>query len=164
LGTWPYSRLCQDWVPGYHCCLIHCLTAPFGALIEWLWLRTPLTLWQILCGLIVLVGVGIALMPGEHLKLGRRELLAGTLFSIVAALGGAYGAVLSRKAYAIVHASQESIDGANAAFQRIVGGLLVGAICLLIVKRREFRIQSQAPPELIIEASKKNGAASGPGC
>src|SRR5207244_1920252 len=47
------------------------------------------------------------------------------------------------------------VDGANAAFQRIVGGLLIGAICLLVVKRRELRIQSRAPRQLVIEAAKK---------
>src|SRR5256885_8748476 len=53
--------------------LIQCLTAPFGALIEWLWLGTTLSSWQILCGLTALAGVGIALLPGKHLKLSRRE-------------------------------------------------------------------------------------------
>jgi drug/metabolite transporter (DMT)-like permease len=135
--------------------LIQCLTAPFGALIEWIWLGTGLTARQIICGLTVLVGVGIALVPSEHLKRSRRELVAGTLFCVLAALGGAYGAVLSRKAYAISHVAGQPIDGANAAFQRIVGGLLVGGICLLIVKRREFRIQSRAPQKLVTEVSKR---------
>src|SRR5215467_9003739 len=70
--------------------LIQCLTAPFGALIEWLWLGTTLTRWQILCGLVVLAGVGIALTPSEHLRRTRRELTVGTIFSTLAALGGAY--------------------------------------------------------------------------
>jgi drug/metabolite transporter (DMT)-like permease len=135
--------------------LIQCLTAPFGALIEWGWLGTTLTLWQILCGLTILVGVGLALTPSEHLRLTRRDLLAGVAFSTIAALGGALGAVLSRKAYAIAHAASQPIDGANAAFQRIVGGLLIGAICLLIVKRRVLRIQAHAPHEMVVEVSKK---------
>jgi len=135
--------------------LIQCLTAPFAALIEWFWLRTWLTTWQLLCGMAVLAGVGIALTPGEHLKRDRRELTMGTFFSVLAALGGAYGAVLSRRAYAIAHAGGERIDGANAAFQRIVGGLFVGGICLLIVKRREFRIQARASHEQIVAVSLK---------
>ena len=49
--------------------LIQCLTAPFGALIEWLWLGTGLTGRQILCGITILAGVGVALTPGEHLKI-----------------------------------------------------------------------------------------------
>jgi drug/metabolite transporter (DMT)-like permease len=135
--------------------LIQCLTAPFGALIEWLWLGTKLSAAQILCGVTILVGVGIALAPAKHLKIGRRELVIGTLSALIAALGGACGAVLSRKAFGISHDNHEPIDGANSAFQRIVGGLLVAGICLLIVKRREFRIQSRAPKNLIIEVSKK---------
>jgi drug/metabolite transporter (DMT)-like permease len=135
--------------------LIHCLTAPIGALIEWLWLGTRLTAWQVLAGLTVLAGVGLALTPGEHLKISRRELVAGALFSLLAAIGGAGGAVLSRKAYVIAHANAQSIDGANAAFQRIMGGLLIGGICLLVVKRAEFRVQARAPRKLIVEVAKK---------
>jgi drug/metabolite transporter (DMT)-like permease len=142
--------------------LIQCLTAPFAALIEWLWLGTTLTSWQIACGLTALVGVGIALLPGRHLNIGRRELIAGIIASAIAALGGAYGAVLSRKAYAIAHANAEPIDGANAAFQRILGGLLVAGLCLLVVKRRAFRIQARAPHQLVVEASKKKWRAVWP--
>src|SRR5207249_6671218 len=81
--------------------LIQCLSAPFGALIEWLWLGTNLTSRQIICGLTILIGVGIALIPSERLKRARRELVVGTLFCMLAALGASYGAVLSRKAYGI---------------------------------------------------------------
>jgi drug/metabolite transporter (DMT)-like permease len=135
--------------------LVQCLTAPFGALIEWLWLGTTLTPWQILFGLAILAGVGIALTPGEHLKLGRRDLAVGTIAAVLAAIGGAGGAVLSRKGYAIVHASGESIDGISAGFQRVLGGLFLSAVCLLIVKRRELRIQAPAPWRLVLEISKK---------
>src|SRR5262245_20865907 len=41
--------------------LIQCLTAPAAALLEWGWLGTTLTGRQIVCGIIILVGVGIAL-------------------------------------------------------------------------------------------------------
>jgi drug/metabolite transporter (DMT)-like permease len=99
--------------------------------------------------------VGIALAPAKHLKIGRRELVIGTISALIAALGGAYGAVLSRKAYDVSHINHEPIDGPNSAFQRIVGGLLFGGICLLIVKRREFRIQARAPKQLVSEVSKK---------
>jgi drug/metabolite transporter (DMT)-like permease len=136
--------------------LIQTLTAPFGALIEWLWLKTTLTPWQIGCGLAILAGVGVALTPGKGSTRTRRELIVGTVSCLVAALGGASGAVLSRKAYAIIHATAGfHLDGANAAFQRIVGGLLVAGICLLVVKRREFRIQTRVSRENIFQVSRK---------
>lgn len=118
--------------------LINCLTAPVGALVEWLWLGTALTLAQILCGLIILAGIAWALLPTEHLKRSRRDLWSGAAFSVVSAAAGGAGAVLSRKAYAIVHAAGRSLDGGNAAFQRVVGGLLVSGVCLLLVKRGGF--------------------------
>ncbi len=135
--------------------LIHCLTAPFGALIEWLWLGTTLSAWQIVCGLTILGGVAVALVAGEQLKLGRRQFIAGTLLCVLAALAGAYGAVLSRKAYGVAHASGQPIDGANAAFQRIVGGLFLAGVGVLLVKRREFGIQARAPHALVIAAARK---------
>jgi drug/metabolite transporter (DMT)-like permease len=135
--------------------LVQCLTAPVGALVEWWWLGTTLTAWQITFGLIALVGVGIALAPGEHLHLTRRELTVGVSFGILASLGGAGGAVLSRKAYAVVQASGESIGAINAGYQRMLGGVLIAGLCLLMVKRREFRIQLQAPRHLVGEVSKR---------
>jgi drug/metabolite transporter (DMT)-like permease len=135
--------------------LIQCLTAPMAALVEWLWLGTTLSPRQIICGITILVGVGLALTPSEHLKASRRETIVGTTAALLAALGGAFGAVLSRKAYAIAHEAHQPISGANAAFQRVVGGLLIGGICLLFVKRREFRIQASASREMIIEVSKR---------
>lgn len=135
--------------------LVQCLSAPIGALIEWVWLGTALSLAQILCGIIILAGVGLALTPSEHLRLTRRELVTGGLFSLLAAAGGALGAVLSRKAFAIAQNAHQPMDGGTATFQRVVGGLFVGGICLLIVKRRAFRIQANAPHKLIVEASMK---------
>ena len=135
--------------------LINCLTAPLGALLEWFWLGTALSLRQVASGLVILIGVGLALTPGKHLKLGPRELVLGTAFSVLSALGGAAGAVLSRKAYAIAHVSGQHLTGAEAAFQRVVGGLFIAGVCLLVVKRRALRIQAAAPPQVILEVSKR---------
>lgn len=126
--------------------LINCLTAPCGALLEWFWLGTALTLVQILCGVVILGGIALALLPAEHLKRSRRDLWTGIAFSVLSAAAGGVGAVLSRKAYALVHTSGHRLDGGNAAFQRVVGGLLVSGVCLLLVKRASFRA-NQLDPE-----------------
>src|SRR5262249_49651531 len=73
--------------------------------------------------------------PGKHLQLSRRELLAGISFGVLAALGQSFGAVLSRKAYEVARRAGENIDGIAAAYQRILGGLLVSLICYLVLKR-----------------------------
>lgn len=135
--------------------LVACLSAPLAALIEWVWLGTTLSLAQMLWGLLTVGGVGLALMPDEHVRRSRRDLVVGTLFSILASICGAAGGVISRRAYEVAHASGEHIDGGNAGYQRVLGGLLLGGICLLVVKRRVFKVQARAPHALIIEASKR---------
>jgi len=135
--------------------LIGCLSAPLAALIEWLWLGTALSRPQILWGLLTVGGVALALMPDEHRQRTRRAGFVGTLFSVLSAVCGAAGGVLSRKAYEVVHSTGEYLDGGNAGFQRALGGLLLAGICLLVVKRRVFKVQAHAPPELVIAASIK---------
>ncbi len=128
--------------------LVQCLTPPFGALLEWLWLGTSLSALQIVSGLTILAGVGVALSEGEHLTTGRRLLFTGTLFAVVSAAGGAGGAVLSRQAYFILHANHEHLDPVNAGFQRVIGGALIAGICLLLVKWRfvlEILFRKTAP-------------------
>jgi drug/metabolite transporter (DMT)-like permease len=135
--------------------IIQCLTAPCGAFIEWLWLGTALSLGQILCGLIILAGVGLVLAPGEHIRITRRELMTGVSFCLLGALGGGWGAVLSRKAYALSSLADQPIDGGTAAFQRIIGGLLFTGFCLLLAKRQAFALQTHAPPQLVVETAKQ---------
>lgn len=142
LGDTAYFQALPRLGPRLSLLVVQCLTAPFGALMEWLWLGTTLSPWQVLFGLMILAGVGIALSPSERLRLGRRQLLTGVLAGVLAALGGAGGAVMSRKAYAVVHANGEHIDGLNAGFQRVLGGLLISAVCLLVVKRRKFQLSA----------------------
>jgi drug/metabolite transporter (DMT)-like permease len=135
--------------------LIECLPAPLGALMEWCWLGTTLSVGQILCGLGILAGVGLALTPSERLKLPRRQMILGALFCTLGALGTAGGAVLSRKAYQIADASGQAIDSGTAGFQRVMGGLGLAAVALLIAKRRELQVQARAPRRLVIEVSKQ---------
>jgi drug/metabolite transporter (DMT)-like permease len=86
---------------------------------------------------------------------GNADLFVGTTFAVLSSLCGAAGGVLSRRAYEVAHAAGEHIDGGNAGFQRSLGGLLLSGIYLLVVKRRAFKVQSQAPRELVTAASMK---------
>jgi drug/metabolite transporter (DMT)-like permease len=145
LGDVSYFQALPRLGPRLTLLLVQCLTAPFAALIEWLWLGTKLSGLQILFGSIILAGVGIALAPSEHRHLTRRERTIGLIAGILAALGGAGGAVLSRKAYAVVHASGEMIHPVNAGFQRVLGGCLISGISLLFVKRASIKTNLTNP-------------------
>jgi drug/metabolite transporter (DMT)-like permease len=120
--------------PGLTMMLTRCLAPPFAALIEWLWLGTKLTPMQIVYGLVILLGIGIYLSPGKNPHLLRKAILPGILFSILAAFGDAIGVVISRKVYVTLQTIHASIDGGTAAFQRILGGLLVAGVCLVFAK------------------------------
>lgn len=118
--------------------VVLCLTAPFGALIEWGWMGTKLTLWQAGWGALILSGVVIALVPSRNVQRTAREWTIGICCAAVAACGTACGAVLSRRAYALTEGYGVPIDSGTAAFQRVIGGILVAAIALLVVKRSTF--------------------------
>ncbi|HEY9170653.1 MAG TPA: DMT family transporter [Verrucomicrobiae bacterium] len=119
--------------------LTNCFTPPFAALIEWLWLGTTLRTSQLVCGGVILTGVSLALAPGAHLKITRRKVVFGVAACAIAALAGAVGAVLSRKGVAVADAAGQPLDGGTAAFQRQLGGLVVAAVWLLLVRHREIK-------------------------
>ena len=116
--------------------MVQCLAAPFGALAEWLWLGTDLSTDEILSSVVILAGVGIAVSPREHLHIPRGVLIVGLVMGAFAALGQGLGAVVSRKAYLVVEAAGQSIDGGTAAYQRILGGLIFAGVPLLLLMRR----------------------------
>jgi len=116
--------------------LVVCFTAPVAALIEWLWLGTKLNLPEIVCIAVILIGVAVALAPGDHLQITPREWRAGIAFSLVAAFCGALGTVMSRKAFAVAHAAGQFPDAGTTGYQRVLGGILFPAIILLVVKWR----------------------------
>jgi len=116
--------------------LVLCLSSPLAAGLEWIWMRTALTVPQIISALVVLGGVALALAPSEHLHVDRPILLTGTTFGLIAAICQALGAVLSRQAFAIANEHGQDIDGISAAYQRILGGVLVTGAFLLLIKGR----------------------------
>ena len=113
-----------------------CLTAPMAALIEWLWLGTKLSWGQMFFIAVILAGIVMAMAPGEHLEIPRHVMRQGIIFGLIAALGGALGAVLSRKGYAVAFASGGAPDPGTTGYQRVLGGALVPAVILLVAKWR----------------------------
>ena len=88
---------------------------------------------------VILAGVIVALAPGDHAKISARNLQIGILATVIAALGGALGAVLSRKAYFVAHAAGEHPDPVTTGYQRVLGGAIALALVFLVVKWRHAR-------------------------
>ncbi|HEV7924899.1 MAG TPA: DMT family transporter [Verrucomicrobiae bacterium] len=125
--------------------IIQCFSALSAAVLEWLWLGAKISPRQAAACILILAGVAVALAPGKHLDAKRGVLAAGICFGFLGALGNGFGAVISRKAYAVAALAHQDIDGATAAYQRLIGGLFVAGVCLLAVKRRDIIAQVTHP-------------------
>ena len=123
-----------------------CLAAPFAAVIERVWLGTTMSCMEMLCGAVILLGVFMVLAPGTHLPAERGKLSAGALFGVIAGLGQAGGAVLSRKANEVALATGMHVDGGTAAYQRMIGGVLVTAVIYALAKSALFPSAAEVPP------------------
>jgi drug/metabolite transporter (DMT)-like permease len=116
--------------------LTQCLAAPFGAAMEWLWLGTELSLPQSLWAAVILAGVVVAMLPRPDERHAASDRWAGVACGVVAALGQAGGAVISRRAFAIASSAHFPIDGLTAAYQRILAGLVIGGATYLLFRGR----------------------------
>src|SRR5438067_5541891 len=148
--------------------LVQCLAAPFGALTERVWLGTELRPAQLACGAVILLGVALAVAPQRHLDSHKRGFYVGIFFGVLAALGQGLGAVISRKAYAVAAQQDFQIDGFTAAYQRLLGGILIAAIFLAATRSIQPNKKPQsghairALPWLILHAL--SGPVIGIGC
>jgi drug/metabolite transporter (DMT)-like permease len=115
--------------------LTQCLAAPIGALAEYAWLGTTLTVREFGCAGLILTGVAVALAPDHGWAGDRRTFWLGALFGLGSAAGQALGAVVSRKAYDTAAAVGLMLDGGTAAYQRILGGVLVTALAYVFVRK-----------------------------
>jgi len=117
--------------------IVHCVAAPLAAATEWIWLGVPMTGREAMASALILGGVATALYPdrkaGPALKAG---FMAGVGFALIAAGGQGWGAVLSRRAFAVAREAGQSIDGLSAAYQRILAGVALSALTFLWIKTR----------------------------
>jgi drug/metabolite transporter (DMT)-like permease len=125
--------------------MVQCLAAPVAAFVEWAWLGTRLTAPQMLAGVVILAGVALALVPDRRAPGLPGLSWSGIGYGFLAALGQAGGAVLSRQAYLTLAAQGTWIDGGTAAYQRIIGGVVVGGLPLLWLGLRSGGLAKTRP-------------------
>jgi drug/metabolite transporter (DMT)-like permease len=124
--------------------ITQCLAAPIAAFVEWLWLGTTLRAVDLVCAAIILAGVAVALAPDHGWNVPPRTFWVGVLFGVGSALGQAGGAVLSRKANEAAALTGWAIDGGTAAYQRIIGGLLMTIVAYRILRRPQADAEAPA--------------------
>jgi drug/metabolite transporter (DMT)-like permease len=120
--------------------IVHCVSVPVAATIEYLWLGTTMTAGQIACAVVILAGVAVALAPRENLHIKRPDLFKGIGWGLIAAVGQGFGAgVLSRYIYKLAKDMDTPqllpLDGFHAgiivAVQRMLGGMVFSGLCLI---------------------------------
>ena len=134
--------------------LCQCLTAPFAALIEWRFLGNKLNLAEVLCVAVILLGVAVALAPGDHLKLSARDWQVGVFACVVSAIGGAIGAVLIRKAFFVAAENGFHPDAGTTGYQRVLGGIMIPTLAVLVLKWRSARAHGPAFAEETLQVSR----------
>ena len=87
------------------------------------------------CAALILIGVAVALAPDRGPLIDRRVFWLGVLAGVGSALGQGLGAVISRKANEVAQLAHFPIDGGTAAFQRILGGVLVTLIAFAFLRK-----------------------------
>jgi len=134
--------------------LCQCFTAPFATFIEWIWLGTKLNVAEILCIGVILIGVAIALAPGDHMKISLRDWQVGILACIGFSAGQAIGAVLIRKAFQVAADDGVHPDAGTTGYQRVLGGILIPTFAVLIFKWRSARAHGPAFADETLKVSR----------
>lgn len=149
--------------------MAQCLAVPIAIVAERLWLGTRLSFTQFFWGAVILAGVVVALLPTPKSPPRVRVRPLGFLWGLVAAAGQGLGAVVSRRAAEAAFRAGESVDGVTAAYQRIIGGLVITAAYFLVRAWLERGRAAPAPPPparnyLWIVANAVCGAVIGVSC
>ena len=141
----------------YSMLIVQCGSAVAAALTEWLWLGAGLSLAQLGLAALTLAGVIIGLATVEPARQShfpsrgttrppvvdllptsiwavRPTFTLGIVLAIVSACAQGGGAVISRKAFMVLHAQGFFIDGATSAYQRTLGGLAVGLLAVAVLR------------------------------
>ncbi len=114
--------------------VVECGTAAFALVIEWSWLGTTVGFDQLGWAALILVGISVGLAPGFPAGISRGRKLSGVAWALLSSLGQALGMVVSRKGWAVTQAAGFELDAGSAAFQRLLGGLIIGGIVYTAVK------------------------------
>lgn len=119
--------------------ITQCLAAPIAAVCEWLWLGTSIAAMQIALSAVILTGVAFAFMPDRAHPPRVKLHWSGFVLGILSAAGQGIGAIITRKGSMVAIAAGEAqLDGINAAYHRILGGLALTAVWFALLRGRKW--------------------------
>ncbi len=119
-----------------------CLATLVGALADWMFLGTRLSPQEIAAAALTLAGVVLAM----HKRDEPFQWNAGLFLALFAGTCQGFGFMLSRLAQGVAEQHKLEISGPAQAFQRTVGGVLIGWIAIAIL-RSTLKGKSLVPAE-----------------
>jgi len=149
--------------------ITQCLAAPIAAGCEWLWLGTWITAAQIALSVVTLTGVAFAFMPDRTHPPRVKLHWSGFVLGFLSAAGQGIGAIITRKGSMVALAAGEAqLDGINAAYHRILGGLVLTILWFLLIQgqkwSRELFIRPAQPRYGWVVANALAGPVIGVSC
>jgi drug/metabolite transporter (DMT)-like permease len=132
--------------------LVQCLAAPVAAVAEWLWLGTSMGAWETVGSGLILGGVALALVPSKHAPGRFRPNGAGVALGVIAAIGQALGAVISRHGQLLSREAGFSIDALSVAYQRILAGVFFSLAWWIVVRLRTEQVSTPKPQRANLNA------------
>lgn len=111
--------------------VVECAAALFAIALGWWFLGAALTVPQGGLALLILVGVGVALGPYRLPPASRRTRLVGVLFATLAAGGQGLSWTLTKAVFIDLRQAGVALDELTAAYQRLLGGLVVALALFL---------------------------------
>lgn len=132
--------------------LTHCLAAPIAAITEYFWMGSKLGYGEIACAVVILAGVAFALAPDHGSEVTRRTFWIGVLCGIGSGCGQGFSSVISIRANHAATAAHLDIpgyhiDGATAAYERIMAGIVVAFLFFIFLRGREQKPPAGAWPK-----------------
>ncbi|MDX2110580.1 MAG: DMT family transporter [Verrucomicrobiota bacterium] len=108
--------------------IVECLAIVSATLFSWVGLHAALTLPQIIFASLVIAGICLGIIPMTKLPGSQRMLCQGIAWATLAAIGQGMSFTLTRLAFTQVQRSGLSLDKLTAAYQRLLGGLVVAVV------------------------------------
>jgi drug/metabolite transporter (DMT)-like permease len=108
--------------------------APAAALIAWIWYADKLRNDQILWCAVVLAGVVVGLVPYIRERAPRKGVALGIVLAGIAAMAQGFSLAATREAILLSKAAKFAFDVPTAAFQRLIGGIVVAVVVYLIAR------------------------------
>ena len=112
--------------------VVECTAALLTTVLAWWRLGASLRLHELILVVTVISGLILALGPSVRVSAGRKTLLSGIGFAALAAVGQSISWVLTKSAFTAAAQASVPLPAMTAAYQRLLGGVVVAVMAFLI--------------------------------